>query len=673
MTAVNGDGIRICKARGLRRESLCPGPGRRVSPLELRIPPTFLALIDVIIPVYRGLRETRRCIESVLHACVAAPHEVIVLDDASPEPELSAWLEGLAAEGRITLLTHARNAGFVATVNEGMRAHPERDVVLLNSDTEVADGWLDKLAACAAHEAGAGTVTPFSNNATIASYPRFAQANSLPEGTTTATLAAHFGHTNAGRSVDLPTAVGFCMYIVRRCLEEVGPFDEEAFGRGYGEEVDFCLRAARAGWRHLLAADTFVFHEGEVSFGGGAGEIRAKAQRIIDDRYPEFQPRLAEFLAREPARPLRRSVDIARLRGDPRPHLLFVAHGWGGGIDKHVHDLAALLAADAQVLTLRPAGKDLVRVAWLRPGEEFEAFFDAAGDWDLLLDLLGSLAIDRVHFHHTHGLPEAVLDLPGRLAVPFDITLHDYLAICPQHHLATAEGRYCGEPDERGCNQCLAERPPAWPLDIRGWRGRFGQLLAGADRVIAPSHDLTDRIRRYHPTLEILEWRHPEGHVPPPPAPARILLPGGLSAIKGLGILEACVHDAIARALPLHFRVLGHLGRPLPQWPDAPLTATGSYPDGQLDRLIALERGDVLFFPSQVPESYSYTLTQAMASGLPIVATAIGALPERLHGHPQATLVAVDASAQAINDALLLAAGLAVPDREAPSGGGAAT
>ena len=410
-------------------------------------------MIDVIIPAFRGLAQTRRCLESVLRARVAAPHEVIVLDDASPEPELSAWLRGLAADGRITLLVHARNAGFVASANEGMRAHPGRDVVLLNSDTEVADGWLDKLAACAAREAGAGTVTPFSNNATIASYPRFAQANALPEATTTAGLDALFGQANAGRSADLPTAIGFCMFIVRRCLDEVGLFDEEAFGRGYGEEVYFCMRAARAGWRHVLAADTFVFHEGEVSFGSGAGEIRAKAQQVIDARFPEFQPRLAEFLAREPVRPLRRNVDIARIRSDPRPHLLFVSHGWGGGIDKHVQDLAALLAADAQVLALRPAGRDLVSVAWLRPGEEFEAFFDTAGDWDRLLELLRALDIDRMHFHHTHGLPEAVLDLPGRLAVPFDITLHDYLAICPQHHLATAAGRYCGEPDEDGCGR----------------------------------------------------------------------------------------------------------------------------------------------------------------------------------------------------------------------------
>ena len=268
-------------------------------------------MIDVIVPAYRGLSETRRCLESVLRARVRLRHEVVVIDDASPEPELSAWLRGLAAGGRVTLLVHERNAGFVASVNEGMRLHADRDVLLLNSDTEVAGGWLDRIAACAARDPKAATVTPFSNNATICSYPLFAQSNPLPAGATTAELDAAFARANAGRAVEIPTAVGFCMFIARRCLAEVGPFDEEAFGRGYGEEVDFCMRAARAGWRHLLAADTFVYHQGEVSFGGGAQDIRDRAQAIVDARYPEFQPRVRAFLDADPPRESRERATAA--------------------------------------------------------------------------------------------------------------------------------------------------------------------------------------------------------------------------------------------------------------------------------------------------------------------------------------------------------------------------
>lgn len=287
-------------------------------------------MIDVIVPAYRGLSETRRCLESVLRARVRLRHEVVVIDDASPEPELSAWLRELAAGGRVTLLVHERNAGFVASVNEGMRLHADRDVLLLNSDTEVADGWLDRIAACAARDPKAGTVTPFSNNATICSYPLFAQSNPLPAGATTAKLDAAFARANAGRAVEIPTAVGFCMFIARRCLAEVGPFDEEAFGRGYGEEVDFCMRAARAGWRHLLAADTFVYHQGEVSFGGGAQEIRDRAQAIVDARYPEFQPRVRAFLDADPPRESRERATAALAPLGTRL-LAAVRRGLGGG------------------------------------------------------------------------------------------------------------------------------------------------------------------------------------------------------------------------------------------------------------------------------------------------------------------------------------------------------
>lgn len=274
-------------------------------------------MIDVIIPAYRGLAQTRRCVESVLASRVDAPHEVVVIDDASPEPALAAWLCALAAEGRITLLTHTENRGFVATVNEGMALHPGREVVLLNSDTEVADGWLDRLAACAASAPMIGTVTPFSNNATICSYPGMEPPYSLPEGIDLATLDRFFREENAGLSFPIPTGVGFCLFIRRPCLDAIGPFDEAAFGKGYGEEVDFCLRAAQAGWENRLAADTFVFHEGAASFGHERHQRQEDAQRTIDSRYPAFRSLVQEFVLRDPAAPARERVAarVAAARG----------------------------------------------------------------------------------------------------------------------------------------------------------------------------------------------------------------------------------------------------------------------------------------------------------------------------------------------------------------------
>jgi hypothetical protein len=85
-------------------------------------PPSGIA-VDIVIPVYRGLEETRRCIETVLADNDRPQGRILVIDDCSPEPELSAWLRSVAADGRIELLRNERNLGFVASVP---RAAPRR-------------------------------------------------------------------------------------------------------------------------------------------------------------------------------------------------------------------------------------------------------------------------------------------------------------------------------------------------------------------------------------------------------------------------------------------------------------------------------------------------------------------------------------------------------------------
>ncbi len=319
-----------------------------------------------------------------------------------------------------------------------------------------------------------------------------------------------------------------------------------------------------------------------------------------------------------------------------------------------MHDLAALLADDCEVLALRPGVAGTTSLRWLREGETLAAWFETSTEWDACRGLLRSLGVARVHIHHVHGLPREVLELAGDLGVPYDITLHDHFAICPQYHLADPSGRYCGEPDAAGCGACIAKRPAQWGLDIAAWRALFHRVLRDAARVIVPSADIASRIQRYFPDVQPQVWPHPEMRTETP-RPHKVILLGGLSAIKGMDLFEGCVRDAMARALPLHFQVLGHTSRPLEVDRDAPVAVLGSYSDARLASLVALEHPDAFLFLSQVPETYSYTLTVALQAGKPIVATQMGAFVERLRGHPLASLVAHDASPQAVNDALLRA------------------
>ena len=270
-----------------------------------------MAPVDIIVPVYRDLAATRRCLESVFNTADPLMGRVIVINDASPEPEVADYCVSLTADADLVSIAHESNKGFVASVNEGLRLAEDRDVIILNSDTEVPGGWVTRLAAAAQGDRIA-SVTPFSNNATICSYPHFCQDNPMPAGRSVASLSELFRAHNVGQTIDLPTGIGFCMFLSRDAIDEVGDFDEAAFGRGYGEENDWCLRASAAGWRHLLCGDLFVFHAGGASFGQDAQELQASAMAVLESRYPDYNKKVAEFIEHDPIEPLRFAIDQAR-------------------------------------------------------------------------------------------------------------------------------------------------------------------------------------------------------------------------------------------------------------------------------------------------------------------------------------------------------------------------
>jgi len=129
--------------------------------------------VDIVVPVYNAPDDLHRCIESVLD-CTHRPFALVLIDDASTDPAIAAFFDTLARNGDpwVVLMRNARNLGFTATANRGL-TRSRADVVLLNSDTIVTQAWLDALLRCAESDPRIATVTPFSNNAEICSWPRF--------------------------------------------------------------------------------------------------------------------------------------------------------------------------------------------------------------------------------------------------------------------------------------------------------------------------------------------------------------------------------------------------------------------------------------------------------------------------------------------------------------------
>jgi GT2 family glycosyltransferase/glycosyltransferase involved in cell wall biosynthesis len=597
--------------------------------------------IDVIVPVYRGLDELKRCLGSVLTQRQRVPYELVVVDDRSPEPEISAYLDELAARDmRVTLLRNETNLGFPATVNRGMSLHPGRDVVLLNSDTEVANDWLDRLARCARRADDIATVTPFTNNGTICSYPNFCRDNAPTAGMTTGEVDASFAAVNAGRAVEVPTAVGFCMYIRRACLDQVGMFDDKTFGAGYGEENEFCMRARRLGWKHLHCGDTFVFHSGAASFGLEKDMRVHAALEKLNAIHPQYKALVQRHIADDPAAGMRLAARIAITKRNRAPVVLFVSHREGGGTETHIRELSAYLHEQVQVIVLRPDAGRRVALSLGPESDSDRLLFDLRSEYDELLTVCKALGVRRLHVHHVLGWPGKLHGLAGDLGVPLDVTVHDYYFINANPTLTDTRGRFCAAQRDRD-RRCAEAYPIPGGATPQRWRAQQSELLRAADRVIAPS-DYTARlveeafpgldvIRAYHPDRERREtWSQPRAPVIGAKDRLRVMVVGALSPAKGADLLEACALGAAQRGLPLDFRLIGYAYRRL----DPAVDVSGPYRDEQLHELIRQARPHVIWFPAQWPETYNYCLSAALTLRVPIIAPDIGAFPERLAGRP---------------------------------------
>lgn len=336
---------------------------------------------------------------------------------------------------------------------------------------------------------------------------------------------------------------------------------------------------------------------------------------------------------------------LARIIGQSnRPRIAMLSHAWGGGVERHVRDLIELVRPHYDVLILRGflnGGVDVVfhGATETSPAIRVGGFGgDSLGQW---LDAIRALSISRLHIHHLHGWPIEVLRFVADLGVPIDVTLHDFFYPCPQYHFSDEDNRYCGQPDVSGCSACVQKRPHGWGLSIDAWRAEMAKLLSHADRIFAPTRDTAERTRAYFPKITPRVLAHPELAIPIPRV-CKVVILGGLSAIKGFALVCETVKLARAERRELSFRLIGHASDSLPEG----ITPTGTYDDADLPRLIAEERPDVIWFPAQVPETFSYTLSVACSTGLPIVASDFASFRERLANYPAARFVDSRANAQ---------------------------
>ena len=609
----------------------------------------------LIVPVFNAADLTRECLDRVAQH-TDLDWRLIAVEDGSSDPAIRPMLRAWAATrpaGQVTLIEHETNQGFIASVNDALEAYRSdlalRDwpVILLNTDALVPPDWASRLIAPLLADPGIASVTPMSNDAEIFSVPAICTPQRLHPGQAELIdrTAARLNPENA--LAPAPTGVGFCMALAPAFLGRVPRFDP-AFGRGYGEEVDWCQKVRALGGRHLVQARLFVEHRGGGSFGGEQkAELTSRNGVIISGRYPRYDAEVQDFLLTDPMRGARLALALA-WAGSTRPDSavpVYLAHAMGGGAE---HWLGCRidedLAQDQPSVVLRVGGTARWQIEVHSKGGVTAGWTD---DQALVEHLFAPLKRRRIIYSCGVGdrdpvsLPDMLRNLAPGPDDRIEILFHDYFPIAPSMTLLDGQGRYHGPVtpailaglSTEAAGAFSTRRPDGEMVDLEMWQARWGALLrdaceihvfsaSSAGIVTAVWPELAGRITVAPHALSVTysALAAPDGNTSPvlavlgniaPHKGARLVqhLARMTDAQRGGGMVLIGDIDP-AFALPGRCRVHGRY---------------------ETEDISALARHYGIthwLIPSLWPETFSFTTHEALRTGLPVLAFDLGAQGE---------------------------------------------
>lgn len=614
--------------------------------------------LTIILPVYGAADVLDGCLRSVLrHTDLTFDALLLVLDG----PQDAAVESAIAQVPQAQVLRLPQRQGFVGAVNAGMAAC-HTDVVLLNSDTVVTAGWLDQLAATGGSRPQVATVTPLSNNGSLCSVPRIFVENFLPVGMDADGMAEVVRQASVDQRPELPTGVGFCLWIARAALNALGLFDQQHFGLGYGEENEFCARATAQGWCHLACDRTFIQHLGHRSFKAERKALQRAGWRTLRRLHPGFAAQVAAFTAADPLAPVRQRIvealraqagngvlDALTARTVTRPaagpqRVVHVVHGWPplavAGTELYAHGLVHAQRRHREVAVYArlddPARDSLEPVEWMDQGVRVRlrnntylqrnplsrnGLWSGAQQRDFA-GFLRETGAQLVHVHHLAGHVFGLVEAARQLGLPVVLQVQDWWGLCARVNLLDASGQRCAGPQPRRCAQCqvLTRLPPAalsnrlmHALRRAAVRHTFSlaQAYVMGSRAIHDDYAAAGLFAAGVPA-HVLDYGVSLPQTPIQRAPARLPLRfgfiGSAQPHKGLQVARAAFADIDPAQAVL--QVWGSAGQP--------------FAEADKDRIFA--GMDVLLMPSVGLESFGLVAREALARGVPVIASADGAL-----------------------------------------------
>lgn len=617
--------------------------------------------VDIIVPVYNAYEYTEECIKSVIKNTDLTKHTLVLINDKSPDENIYPMLKKYEEDNsnlNIVTLENEQNMGFVKTVNRGM-GYSENDVILLNSDTEVTKNWIEKIQKCAYSNEYIATVTPLTNNGTIASVPNFGVDNELPKNMTLDEYAEMIENISRSRYPELTTGNGFCMYIKRDVITELGLFDDETFGKGYGEENDFCYRALDHGYTNVLCDNTFIYHKGTQSF--KKENLTASRAALIDEhmnllrkKHPIYVQKTDNFLANNPLRDIQENIKLNLLLYNKK-RILYLVNEWEenmemtGGTSLHIKDIiSSNLRNNIASFVLAPDKNDLSRFKLYLYTDEFgkeianyktdinfygQITYTNNSYKEMLENIFDSFKFDILHVHHFLFQTFDAIDVAKQRNIYSIITLHDLYMKCPSINMVYVD-KYCEYDNNKDCAKCLNARYGVNSNILQNWQKTCEKVLGKFDRIIVPSENTKKIFDKIYSELNIEVVEHGVQIVKVNPKGQAnketfdIAFVGAMAIHKGSNILKELIAKNNNPKIKIHL-----IGKPNDnelQNNRANYINHGAYKRGELPQLLSDNNIDLVCIFATWPETYSYTLTECYMAGVPVLTFDIGAVGDRV-------------------------------------------
>lgn len=617
--------------------------------------------IDIIVPVYNAYEFTEECIKSIIKHTDLNEHALVLINDKSPDEKILPMLKKYQQENEdknIVVLDNEENMGFVRTVNRGMQ-YSENDVILLNSDTEVTKRWIEKIQECAYSNKYIATVTPLTNNGTICSVPNFGIDNELPANMTLDEYNEMIEKSSKNRYPELTTGNGFCMYIKREVIQELGLFDAETFGKGYGEENDFCYRALDHGYTNVLCDNTFIYHKGTQSF--KKENMTQSRAALIDEhmnllrkKHPIYVQKTDNFIANNPIRDIQENVNLNIMLHNKK-RILYLVNEWEenmemtGGTSLHLKDIInANMKNNIASFVLAPDKFDLQRFKLYLYTDKYakeisnyktdiqqygQIIYTNNSYKEMLENIFDSFNIDILHVHHFLFQTFDAIEIARQKYIYSIVTLHDLYMICPSINMVYKD-KYCEYDNTKDCSKCLKVRYGVNSNILTNWQKTCLKVLEQFDKVLAPSENTKKLFKNIYTDLEIEVAEHGVIVEETKNKPRRtskdfnIAFVGAMAIHKGSNILKDLINRNNTRNIKIH--LFGKSNDKALSKSKSNYINHGPYVRGQLPQLLVDNDIDLVCIFATWPETYSYTLTECYMAKVPVLTFDIGAVGDRI-------------------------------------------